>query len=271
MIDIIFIKNLVQENSEKSNKILKNYIRTLENKVYEITYENGENLLHMCLKNQNIEFCDFLINEIGFIPDIGNSEYITPIFYSMSADSSLIECLKILLRNKCDIYYKNLLCNINIIDFSKKIGIYNDIKDLLDYNESLIPAEINKNVHFVKPGYNLYQVQQYIITRRMQLVLTEKFLELNNNYSNGMIVPEVKKIKNFINNYKDFYEIKEEYLKQRDKYFRCMENNISFNFNRCLNCDKTDNVLRCSKCKQVYFCNRKCQKKSFEIHKKYCM
>jgi hypothetical protein len=38
----------------------------------------------------------------------------------------------------------------------------------------------------------------------------------------------------------------------------------------CLECDKRYVKLRCSKCKSVYFCNEKCQKKAWDIHKKHC-
>lgn len=38
----------------------------------------------------------------------------------------------------------------------------------------------------------------------------------------------------------------------------------------CLFCDSKNCLLRCSKCKYVYFCNKECQQKSWKIHKKHC-
>lgn len=34
--------------------------------------------------------------------------------------------------------------------------------------------------------------------------------------------------------------------------------------------DSSQPLLRCSRCKQAYFCNRSCQKESWPIHKQYC-
>ena len=38
----------------------------------------------------------------------------------------------------------------------------------------------------------------------------------------------------------------------------------------CLTCGYKDARKRCSKCKSVYFCDRKCQTKAWNIHKKHC-
>lgn len=38
----------------------------------------------------------------------------------------------------------------------------------------------------------------------------------------------------------------------------------------CLGCDNKDAQFKCSKCKSVYFCSRKCQKKCWPVHKKHC-
>lgn len=38
----------------------------------------------------------------------------------------------------------------------------------------------------------------------------------------------------------------------------------------CLNCGATESQFKCGKCKSVYFCSKKCQKKCWPIHKKHC-
>lgn len=38
----------------------------------------------------------------------------------------------------------------------------------------------------------------------------------------------------------------------------------------CLACGKKDVKFRCSACHSVFFCDRKCQKKAWKIHKKHC-
>ncbi|XP_011163278.2 histone-lysine N-methyltransferase ASHR1 isoform X2 [Solenopsis invicta] len=40
---------------------------------------------------------------------------------------------------------------------------------------------------------------------------------------------------------------------------------------RCDNCFKSEKLLRCSSCQYVYYCNRKCQKQSWRIHKLECV
>lgn len=38
----------------------------------------------------------------------------------------------------------------------------------------------------------------------------------------------------------------------------------------CLACDSKDAKQRCSKCKSVWFCDRNCQKRAWQIHKRHC-
>ena len=38
----------------------------------------------------------------------------------------------------------------------------------------------------------------------------------------------------------------------------------------CLYCNKKDVNKRCSNCKSVFFCDKKCQKKAWKTHKKHC-
>ena len=38
----------------------------------------------------------------------------------------------------------------------------------------------------------------------------------------------------------------------------------------CLYCNAKDVTLRCSRCKTVAFCNRECQAKAWNIHKRHC-
>ena len=38
----------------------------------------------------------------------------------------------------------------------------------------------------------------------------------------------------------------------------------------CLYCNKKDVNLRCGNCKFIYYCDKECQKKSWNIHKKHC-
>lgn len=38
----------------------------------------------------------------------------------------------------------------------------------------------------------------------------------------------------------------------------------------CINCPNKDAGYRCSGCKSVYFCSRKCQKEAWNVHKKHC-
>lgn len=94
-------------------------------------------------------------------------------------------------------------------------------------------------------------------------------------------------------------QIKDPEYVQRQEHFKCLypilynvDNNFAycydignkykisqnvklFNFvptydNWCLACDYRDCKLKCSKCKSVYFCDSKCQKKAYKIHKKHC-
>ena len=40
---------------------------------------------------------------------------------------------------------------------------------------------------------------------------------------------------------------------------------------QCRTCQKNgDNLFRCSKCKDVYYCDQECQRKDWVSHKSYC-
>lgn len=41
---------------------------------------------------------------------------------------------------------------------------------------------------------------------------------------------------------------------------------IKFTLKYCSNCLKTGRVLRCSHCKETYYCDKECQKKDWEKH-----
>ena len=47
------------------------------------------------------------------------------------------------------------------------------------------------------------------------------------------------------------------------KFIESIEKDINY----CLNCDSNENLLKCTRCKKAYFCNRECQKKIFKFHK----
>ena len=38
----------------------------------------------------------------------------------------------------------------------------------------------------------------------------------------------------------------------------------------CLGCPSKNATKKCSKCKSVYFCDKKCQEKCWKVHKKHC-
>lgn len=38
----------------------------------------------------------------------------------------------------------------------------------------------------------------------------------------------------------------------------------------CLYCDNKNAKFRCSKCKFIFFCNKDCQKKAWQIHRNHC-
>ena len=42
------------------------------------------------------------------------------------------------------------------------------------------------------------------------------------------------------------------------------------NLRECSNCTKLDSNYKCSKCKKVFYCSKKCQKEDWKSHKKIC-
>jgi ankyrin repeat protein len=250
------LKNLIEKNTHESNIDAKKIILQNKDKLYEISYHHGENLLHWCGAYDNYDICEYLINDMHFITNISNSRSTTPLYYAATKNS--INTIKILLKYHADIrsrsgfsgMFPHQICNDEvkniIIEYEKNIP--------LDYENSLA----------VKEGYTLVQAYNYRLCKFYVMILSSSFLTINNRYNISKID---EKIPLKILNENTFYQIKEMYENALKNYIDNL-NNSETKF--CLNCKTIDNLKRCSQCKKIYFCSIECQKKCHSLHKYDC-
>ena len=65
--------------------------------------------------------------------------------------------------------------------------------------------------------------------------------------------------------------MKENTMKENTKSSENNNNLKSCGFCQCTKCDNGQNLLQCGKCKNVYYCSRKCQSVHWEKHKILCI
>jgi ankyrin repeat protein len=254
------LKDLIEQNNETSNNLLKDYLngRNLLN----IIYPHGENLLHYAAGSNNIEMCDYLIKN-GIHPNIYNSRGSSPLIYASLKNH--INIVKLLISHNVDPRCRSGFSGL----FPYKCTNSEDIKKILLDHDSIVPLDY-ENEYKLKNGYNLYQSFKYRNCKYwLTFVVNEMIKSANKSQIDSLSIPY--KTDEIINTIKLGWEkLLEKYNHLYNDFLQSLNNNDN---NFCLSCNKTDKeikLLRCSKCKKIYLCNKTCQKNISHLHKYDC-
>lgn len=110
----------------------------------------------------------------------------------------------------------------------------------------------------------------------------QKLLKNINNLSADQLTDFYEKLRRYHhpycyqsnNNYAYFSDLKEienSPLIQERLELESKDTNFVPTYDKwCLYCDNKGAKKRCTRCRSVYFCDRKCQQKAWPIHKKHC-
>lgn len=249
------IKNLIELNTQESNNKLKEFL--FDKNIYNIAFEHGENLLHFAAGYNNAELCKYLIEEKGMIVDMFNSRSAVPLTYASIKNS--IDTINILLQHNADIRIRSGFSGL----FPHQSSQTDKIMNVILKKDNIIPIDYDNNYE-LKHGYNLYHAYKYRLHRYYLQYVSTEFLKNNNiKMMNGMKIKDEHSV-----TLEGFDNLLNQYKKIRDDWLLSLKSD--FNINMCLNCNNTQNLQKCSKCKAVYFCNNTCQKSAHFLHKFDC-
>ena len=253
--DLISIKKLIELNTTEANEQLKEYLS--DKNVYNISFPHGETMLHFAAGSNNADLCKYLIEEKGMIVDMYNSRSTVALTYATISNAT--EAIKVLLEHNADIRIRSGFSNL----FPHQNAKTNQTMNMILRKDELIPVDYD-NDYVLKDTYNHYQAYKYRYHRYFLQYVSIEFLKKNNiPMMQGMEVPDeygitLQGFDNLLNQYK---QIRNDWISSLTS---------SFEKPICLNCGNKSNVKRCSKCKSVYFCDKKCQKSAHLLHKFDC-
>lgn len=253
------VKDLIERNDEFTNKILKDLYRKNPPEMYRApNYAHGENLLHWCGTCDNNDMAKFFVEEMGFTPDICNSRSTTALYYATLSNSENV--IKTLLNNYADPRIRSGFSGM----FPYQIAKNDYIKNMLLEFDKNIPIDYETGSLNVKEGYTLVQAYNYRLHRYWNTIVADSYHEMNKNYNTGQLEEKnaIRTIKE-----KSFEESVIEYKKIKQNWVDGI-NSQEIKF--CLNCKAKEDLKKCSKCKQVYYCNIECQKVCHKLHKYDC-
>jgi hypothetical protein len=205
----------------------------------------------------NYEMCKYLIEERGLIIDMSNSRASTPLIYATIRNSERV--IRLLIEHNVDPRIRSGFSGMFPYEEAK-----NDIimKMLLNHDK-IVPVDYENN-YILKDGYNLYQAYKYRFHRYLLSFVSTEFLKRNGVIPmKGMEIEDTQNITT-----QGFDKLLEQYKCARDDWLSSISSQCDTN--ACLYCNNKENLKRCSKCKSVYFCDKKCQKNASLLHKFDC-
>jgi hypothetical protein len=259
------LESLIRENTAESNGMVLEVIQPLSPQdISHIAFTHGENLLHWCAAYNNLEIGEYLMTHFPYLINLMNSRSVTPLCYGALKNN--FEIVELLLRNGADVRIRNGFSGLVPVDITTNKAI----KDLIRQYEERIPLDYDNNYRR-KEIKTLSQCYQYRSFLFYNILLTASFLKSNGCYNTtSSSIEETKSMKEIVTNH-SFDEILEMFLEVLRRYQQGLlfpEGDL--NVPSCLSCQGTENLQRCGRCKQVYFCNRNCQRKCFELHNLDC-
>ncbi len=249
------IKDLIEKNQEDTNRQIIELIK--DKNIYELTYPSGENLLHWAAAFNNAFICEYLLKSKNVHVNIENYRGSTALYYAAFRDS--IAALEILLKYHANPKIRSGFSGLFPIDAAKN----RTMKDMLEHADNkLVP--IDYITRKIKPNINRYTAYKY----RYYMWWLSNLNYFNNPYKNTIsgitIIPEAA----MIHNTGGIIKLADQCQRIYDSYVNCL--NTTILENKCLYCDKIDNLKICSTCRSAYFCSEECQKKAEILHKYDC-
>ncbi len=246
---------LVKTNNDESNN--KIFQITNEIDLYEYLWPNGENLLHWACAFNNIQIIEYILVEELLHVNMENFRGTTPLIYACKNDNT--EAIKILLSYNANPYIKSGFTGLRP---SETVNKEENKLILEEYVNKYIPLENLK----VKEGFSLYQSYKYREYMWMLSNLnyfTSKFKHIIQGFVPHKLASNI---------YKDggAKALDSTLNSLLYRYYDIIDNPSTIIENECLFCENTEETKRCSKCKQVFFCNKFCQKLAHPIHKYDC-
>ena len=237
----------------KDNDNVKEWLSTSD--IYKTYYIHGENLLHWCCAYDNLEICKCLVEEYNYPLDMSNSRGTTALYYGATNNS--IETVNYLLKKYADVRHRSGFSGL----FPKDITSNDELKKEIMLNEQYIPLDYDNNKK--KHSKTMTQCYHYRLKRFHDSCLSMAYCKYNNVITS--LTPDDKYSKKIMNT-KTFDEIREMY----EKTFNTYANTCISHEKQCANCGNTENLLKCSICRNIYFCDRNCQKQCHFLHRFDC-
>lgn len=212
---------------------------------------SGDTLVHITCEYDNIDLLKYLIEnncDENFINKNGQ----TPLDIAIKCNSE--KCIEFLVEENADmdLLSKN---SANLLDFG------NDMSKLAIIKWNIFKFILTQSL-IVSYKYRLYRYWHEIIHQSLKPLYKYLYINFTENYDKQLI-PKLNinlLLKISDSYYSDFIKSFEDFL------------NENLNPKKCLYCRKCKNVYlkRCSQCKQVWFCNKYCQKMAHNIHRLDC-
>ena len=257
----------------KQNEIIKQKIGKV-NYAYDeslISY-NGEHMLFWAVVENNLELLEYLLKNKLIHVNLPNYRSTSALIYACIENN--LEAIKILLKYNANPSrrsgYSGYLPKETAKD-PKIIDMLNEYENKyipLKYHSHMIPKpQMMGKLPEKKENFTHYQVCKYRIYMYHCAMLEyyyipECYPHLRGNLEKEKEILEIYK-KNGIVGISNLCD------KSLEKFINSVDSNDK-NKNYCLSCDSTEKLLRCTKCKKAYFCNKECQKKIFKFHKSHC-
>ena len=248
LFDLVRSANISDEQLKRFDEIDLYYYRDF----------NGGTFLHHCKSVKTIK----KLFELGMTANIQDYRHNIPLFqilHQSDIDKEVLEnIVNLFLEKGVDLDQKSSFSGNTCCDIAKlkKFSFENKLSDRL----SLIrKGNTNGRIHY------LYTNMRWWRTSALWLVNIGR-----HNLMKGFetqIHPEAVEIGKA--DLKKLYDICSEMCSKWHNELMYWENDKKIK-KMCLNCDSNNDLLRCSKCKQVYFCGKKCQKECWNVHKLYC-
>lgn len=250
------LKQLVESNTADDNAMVKEYLA--DKNMYDIVFPHGETLLHFSAGSNNSEMCEYLLDEKNMIVNLENMHGATPLYYASLKNA--IDAVKVLIKYNADPRIRSGFSGWFPVRATSDL----DIKNILTKHDAIVPVDYDNN-YKIKQGFNLYQAYKYRLHRHWLSVVVNFFLKKCGirEIEGTMMTNEMKSIADtqgfagLVSTYKD---VNDDYI---DSLTNCDDS-------CCLYCEGKSNLKRCTKCKQVLFCNKVCQKGAYLLHKFDC-
>ena len=258
------LKQLIKQ---KDNETVKKEIETAGYAFHpSLLSHNGEHLMFWAVVENNLELLEYLLQNKLIHPNLPNYRSTCVLTYACMEDN--LEAVKLLLKyhsNPCrrsgfsGHLPKEDTKNLEIIKISEEYeDKYIPIK-YYSHKMGMIPKDPEKKCSFTQYQSCKYRLYMYYCAILNNLNIPDNLPHLKGMIKMDKETQEIYRQKGIIG-----------VSHLCDKSLQEFIDTIGKDERYCLNCDATENLLRCSICKNAYFCNRDCQRKKHKFHKFDC-